>query len=370
MPEPLTLVNIRESGRIPDFLMAAHQRFPARLGAHKSIRQSLMHARTASVAHAAVKAFTGERAVVSSWGTAEPVFRLAQARGALCVLSYPLAHHRFTRRVLAEESELHPELADTLTGHDRPPWLQERFDAEIDMADYILVGSTFVQESFISEGIPSEKLVVIPYGADTGLFSPAEPSTRKTSDFRLLFVGQIGQRKGISYLFEAVDKIAGPGISLTLVGEIQGDGTAFEPYRHLFRHVRQLPRPELRVIYQQSDVFVFPTIVEGMPLVVLEAMASGLPVVTTPNGPGDIVRDGIDGFLVPPRDADAIATRVNWLRQDTEMRYEMGRNARNRAQSFTWNSYGQRVVAHLKTWLRDLEQEDCNSAGTSRGHAS
>jgi glycosyltransferase involved in cell wall biosynthesis len=84
---------------------------------------------------------------------------------------------------------------------------------------------------------------------------------------------------------------------------------------------------------------VFPTLIEGMPLVVLEAMASGLPVITTPNGPGDVVRDGIDGFVVPIRDPGAIIEKLEFLRANPDQRAEMGRNARERALCFTWQAY-------------------------------
>ena len=103
---------------------------------------------------------------------------------------------------------------------------------------------------------------------------------------------------------------------------------------------------------------MFPTLVEGMPLVVLEAMASGLPVITTPNGPGDIVRDGVDGFLVPPRDVDAIVDRLALLRTNLELRQEMSFNAREQAQRFTWSAYRKSVVGALRAW-----QDDASLAG-------
>jgi glycosyltransferase involved in cell wall biosynthesis len=100
-------------------------------------------------------------------------------------------------------------------------------------------------------------------------------------------------------------------------------------------------------LYRESDVFVFPTLLEGMPLVVLEAMACGLPVITTANGPGDIVRDGVDGFIVPARDADVISERLERLYRDPELRATMGRNASARAREFDWPAYTDRAFAAL-----------------------
>lgn len=350
MPSPLCAANMHETGMVLDFLMAAHSRLPISSLRYKSIGRILMDTRTRMVMRTAERLLGDERAVVATWGCAETVFRKAKTKGALCVLNCFIAHHRFSRRYLMEEAELVPAFASTLNYHC-PPWQERRLDAEIELADRILVGSSFVRDSFVSEGVPVEKLTVIPYGADTSLFEPAEPKAPDGHGLALLFVGQIGQRKGISYLLDAVRKTASRGDSLTLVGQIQDDGRALQPYSEIFRHVPHVPRDALRNIYREADVFVFPTLVEGMPLVVLEAMASGLPVITTPNGPGDIVRDGVDGFLIPPRDAEAIVERLERLRSNPKLRAEMSHNARQRALEFTWARYRKATAQHLIDWL-------------------
>jgi glycosyltransferase involved in cell wall biosynthesis len=163
-----------------------------------------------------------------------------------------------------------------------------------------------------------------------------------------LFVGQIGQRKGISYLLKAYDLFRGSGTSLTLVGNFYGSQEPLRRYRKLFQHVSNVPRERLADFYRRADVFVFPSLLEGMGLVVLEAMASGLPVIVTPNGPGDIVRDGVDGFVVPTRDVDAIADRLDYFQANPEVRKQMGVNARERALEFTWEAYGQKARYALK----------------------
>ena len=100
MPAPLGKAHVREAGLLWDLLMAAHGRLPASSPAFQPLRRSLLHARTRALTRAAERHLQIERAVVASWGCAEPVFRKAKARGALCVLNYPLAHHRFTRSYL------------------------------------------------------------------------------------------------------------------------------------------------------------------------------------------------------------------------------------------------------------------------------
>jgi glycosyltransferase involved in cell wall biosynthesis len=126
-----------------------------------------------------------------------------------------------------------------------------------------------------------------------------------------------------------------------------GDPTSLLPYAKGVRHIAHQTRPALAEMYRQSDVFVFPTLIEGMPLVVLEAMACGLPVIVTANGPADIVRDGVDGFIIPQRDADAVTGCLERLYRDRSLRAEMGRNASERALEFGWGAYTSKAQAYL-----------------------
>jgi glycosyltransferase involved in cell wall biosynthesis len=112
----------------------------------------------------------------------------------------------------------------------------------------------------------------------------------------------------------------------------------------LYRHTSHLPQKDLPSLFHDADVFVLPTLIEGMPLVVLEAMACGVPVITTTHGPGEIVRDGVDGFFVPIRDHEAIAARLEQLYLDRPLREQMGHNARERALQYSWDAYARRAA--------------------------
>jgi len=352
MPEPLGREHITETALLWDFAMAVNVRMPIHAGWWRELRRRLMYRMERTVTWKGARLLCNERMVVASWHCALPAFEKATKLGVIKVLNYPLAHHAFTRRYLLEEAEREPDFAATLNSHDYPSWQVERLDREIELADHILVGSGFAKQSFLAEGVPESKICVIPYGVDASLFTPPE-SPRPRDRFNVLFAGQLSQRKGISYLLRAYERIHGPGTSLTLVGQLQDDGRALRPWSHLFRHITHVPRPRLAELFRQADVFVFPTLIEGMGLVVVEAMASGLPVITTPNGPGDIVRDGVDGFLVPPRDVDAIEEKLKLLGKSEELRAEMGRNARQRAQEFTWKNYRNRVLGWIRSWQKE-----------------
>ena len=172
------------------------------------------------------------------------------------------------------------------------------------------------------------------------------------SGLRLLFVGHIGQRKGIRYLLEAVRRL-GPDVSLTLVGRVVCDPAALAPFRDVFRHVPHVPFHEVHTLFQDADVFVYPSLHEGSAFATYEALASGLPVITTPNA-GSVVRHGEDGLIVPIRDVDALIAAIARLR-DPDLRAAMAAAARARAEGFTWGHYAARLAAHLDEWLLTAE---------------
>jgi glycosyltransferase involved in cell wall biosynthesis len=292
-----------------------------------------------AVARAASRHVSSGLVVVGSYHVALPAFATAKRIGARTILNYPIAHHRWQYRLFAEQAERKPEFAAALPSFGNVAEHASGLDREIELADSILVGSQFVRDTFVAQGICPDKIRVIPYGVDTARFAPAPQPRERADSFRVLFVGQIGERKGVSYLLEAYEKFRRPDTELLLVGDFVKGAQVYKRASELFRHSPNVAQPQLPPIFHSADVFVLPTFVEGMPLVVLEAMACGLPVIVTPHGPADVVRDGVDGFIVPCGDSAAIAARLEQLYTDPERRLEMGRNARRRAEQWSWSRY-------------------------------
>ena len=342
-----------ESGVLPDVLAACALRsrfLPDAVRARwtNALVKSLREAVAASAARLATQA----ECVLAYEGFALPAFAARRAAGqGNNVLNYPIAHHRVRRRERLEEIERMPQFASTWPDFDDwPAGHEERLDEEVAHADAVLVGSTYAADTFVAEGISRARMKVVPYGVDLQVFAPGPAdgrAPREDARFQAIFTGQLTQRKGLSYLLEGWRRFGRTDAQLTLVGQPVGDARALAPYAGLFRHVPHRTRPQLAQHYRASDVFVFPTLVEGMPLVVLEAMACGLPVIVTANGPADIVRDGIDGFVIPARDPDAIVARLDQMYRDPALREEMGRNASRRAAEFGWPAYTAKAQACL-----------------------
>jgi len=274
-------------------------------------------------------------------------FLEARRRGMSTLYDLPIGYWRAARSLLLEEAEREPEWAGTLTGNKDSAAKTERKDAELALADVVFVASSFTRRTLSEASDFKGTVVVVPYGAPT--FIPAErpvvpPSSPKK--LRVLFVGSLGQRKGLSYLFEAC-RLVQSAVTLTVIGQ-----KPLEPCPALDRELANArwipgcPHQEILAEMAAHDVFVFPSLFEGFGLVLLEALAMGLPVITTSHTAGpDFIHEGVEGFIVPIRDSAAIAARLEQLHREPARLAEMSRAAERRAREFTWASYEETLAA-------------------------
>jgi starch synthase len=282
------------------------------------------------------------RVVIGHDGSALHAARAAREIGAATILNQVVGHVAAAHEIFREEAVLAPEFAETMV--TTPDWIVARHEAEIRETDGILVPSDYVRDTLVARGAPPERIHVLPYGVDIQRFQPAP---RQSDDkFRILFVGQLSQRKGIRYLLEAVKRLKLPDAELVLVGKMLGSESAFAPYRGAFRHVTHVPYHEVHRLFQTADIFVYPSLHEGSAFATYEALASGLPIVTTKNA-GAVARDGQEGFIVPIRDIAALMDRIERLHRDKNLRAAMGQAARRRAAEFTWAHYRERLNAYV-----------------------
>jgi glycosyltransferase involved in cell wall biosynthesis len=214
--------------------------------------------------------------------------------------------------------------------------------------DYVLVPSEFAFNSFLEQGFDKEKLVKIPFGIDAERF---RPGVKKDDVFRILFVGQMILRKGTQYLLEAFSELNLKNSELVLKGRIQREMSSIvEKYRvQNIKFVNWVDN--LTELYNSASVFVFPSIEEGSALVNYEAMACGVPVITTYNS-GSLVRDGKDGFVIPIRDVEAIKEKILYFYEKPGEVERMGNSARKRIEKYTWARYGNELC---KAYERALE---------------
>jgi glycosyltransferase involved in cell wall biosynthesis len=267
-------------------------------------------------------------------------FRAARERGLKCIYDLPIGYWAAARRLFDEEKEIMPEFAPTLQGREESSEKLERKREEAELADRIVVCSPFVAATLKESGFADSKISVVPYGGPAPIARiPCEPDLCKRP-LRLLFAGSIGQRKGIGYLMQAMQKLKGLPVELTLMGSFVGDRSVFSPYEHLFRYEPPRAHSAVLELMQQHDVLVLPSLFEGFALVILEAMSRGLVVIVTPNtGAGEIVRDGTDGFIVPIRSSEVLEEKIVWMVHHRHETKEMGLHAARRAEEFSWERF-------------------------------
>lgn len=263
----------------------------------------------------------------------------AKRLGAITVLDRALAHPAYLDRLLHEESQQWHFFY-------RSAYTNTLVQQEISTADYIFVPSPFVHHTFQVEGENTNKLITLPFGVDTDRFQPASQTKSATKPFTVLYVGQVSVRKGLPYLLAAWEQLQWSQAELLLAGTITLPTEIQHRYRYL-ENIRFLghisdPIP----LFQQANLFVFPSLAEGSALVTYEAMACGLPVVTTFNA-GSVVEDGQEGFIIPIRDAQAIAEKLEHIRSDYALRQQMAEAAHVKASSFSWDLYGDRLIQSL-----------------------
>jgi alpha-maltose-1-phosphate synthase len=276
-------------------------------------------------------------------------FRAAHRLGIRAILDQSSAPLWLSRNLLAREAERWPDFADSLP---RAESLSDerlaRDREEMLLADAILAPSRYVREALLASGAGPERVLDVPFGADLERFAPGPPTTDGV--FRVLYVGRLSQAKGIAQLLEAFSRLRLPGAQLEFVGDLVGAGRWLPKYRDVFVWRPQVPNDALADIYRRADVLVLPSLHEGSALVTYEALASGVPVIATPNA-GSVVRDGVEGFLVPAAEIDPLAECLLELYREPERRREMARAARRRAEEFSWSAYGERLAAAVSSAL-------------------
>ena len=212
------------------------------------------------------------------------------------------------------------------------------------ICDKILVPSQFTFDSCVFHGCDPSKISIVPYGlpAHWAIHTP-EPITG-----RILFVGQVGLRKGSHYLAHACRLLRSRGLDF----ECRVAGPLLVDISHpLFSgptYLGAVPRSQIHNEYHSADILVLPTLADSFGLVHLEAMSYGIPVITTPNC-GSVVRDGVDGFIVPIRSPNLLADRIEELLINRSLRQSMSVSSLQRASQYTWSTYQQNLLSALSS---------------------
>jgi alpha-maltose-1-phosphate synthase len=271
---------------------------------------------------------------------------LVQRQGGIFICDRGSTHQRYQEQILADEFRR--------WGVDTPPTDPRdtrREEAIYAACNAITVPSTMAARSFADMGVPRQKVHVIPYGVRLESFHPTGEPPSDT--FEVLFAGAVGLRKGVPYLLEAFERLRHPRKLLRIAGSIQEDIRTVLPRLSVdnVQLLGSIPQSELAALMSRSHVLALPSIEEGLALVQAQAMACGCPVICSTNTGGeDLFTDGVEGFIVPIRDPDALADRLQRLADDPDLQRSMREAALQRVQNIGgWKEYGDRWERLLET---------------------
>ncbi|TLD69951.1 glycosyltransferase family 4 protein [Phragmitibacter flavus] len=233
----------------------------------------------------------------------------------------------------------------------------EKFrDGLCKFSDDLITPSISVKEDIIKERLfPEDRIHVVPYGIGDEFFSiENQPVAGK-----ILFVGSCTISKGFHYFAEAtqiVSKVSQPSPHQYTAAGNATQLVKQQPACNQIKFLGRVPRFEIDQLYADADILVFPTLSDSFGSVVLEAMAAGVPVICSPYC-ADIVEHGVSGFVVEPRDIEALSAAMIKLTTDRNLRRSMSEAARIRARQYTWENH-QKTLTKTLLSLHDAGRSD------------
>lgn len=260
---------------------------------------------------------------------------------------------RGSSHILVQNKILHEEYKKYNIDFEIDKRIIEKELKEYEIADYVVVPSGFVKQSFLDMGFPKEKIFVNNFGS-SDFFKPELFIGRKDS-FRILYLGGVSIRKGLRYLFEALDLLDIPEnkFEFWIIGSISDEMKSFvaahqKPNWKMFGHINHY---DLSKYISQCDVAVQPSVEEGLSMVIPQMLACGVPVIATINtGGADIITDGLNGFIVPIRNPRGIVDCLQLLYNDPKkLSYMKEQSSSFSALNLTWDSYGVRYANFIKS---------------------
>ena len=287
------------------------------------------------------------------------LLKRAKKRGIPIVLDNPIAH-------MDDYYALKPEFE--ACGIPWPDWWIRRWVAaakrEYALADWFNVGSSFVKKSLVARGIPPNRVFVIPYGVDAARWRTCHDSRAPQTPFAFVYTASVDPRKGIQYLLRAWKSADLYDAELWICGGTESSMDWNRVCGALPAHVRffgRVKHEKLEEFYAKASVYVLPSLLEGLARSGLEAMSAGLPVIVTrETGLTDFVTDGVEGWIVPARDADALADRLRWCVAHPDDVREAGEEAFRRMQGRDFSNYGDRCAACAKAIIEGRSPNDRN----------
>jgi glycosyltransferase involved in cell wall biosynthesis len=288
--------------------------------------------------------------VICLSGIAEETFK-SQAIKGLKVCA------RFSTHIRAQANILREEQSRVGRPVELPSqWMIDREEREYALADRILVPSTFALDTFVESGVPRERMCMVPFGVDPGVFRPGADVVRERvrrieagAPLKIAYVGAISLRKGMWDFLEICRAMPRDRFQITLTGAVHNDAESIAREISQFATIHKpVPQNELPTRYADADLFVLPTIEDGYAYVLNQAMESAVPILCSANCSGpDILTEDVTGWVLPARRPDLFVKRLLWCDVNRTHLSAMVRDGYERFRPLTWADSVAELAARL-----------------------
>ncbi|WNZ27306.1 glycosyltransferase family 4 protein [Leptolyngbya sp. NK1-12] len=344
-------VSLVKSYALPELLRL----LVARIDQDKRLTDVVFHWGLNQFDHWVAKQIPGSQAVYGYEYGCLATFQAAKQQNIARIYDVPSPEHDFVENLLEKEFRKFPELQSPYRQYcrARQEIRTERRRQEWQLADLIIANSEFTKASYVAAGVDENKVRVVPYGAPSVHPEAYTHSVPNNVKVRFLWAGTFSVRKGAHYLLQAWKQLHPEAAAqLDVYGAMGLPESLLRMVSDSVYMTGTVPRSELYPIYRRSDVLVFPTLCDGFGMVVTEAFAQGLPVITTDRaGAADLVQHGVNGLIIPAGDVQALAEALEWcITHRLELR-EMRQAALETAKNWQWSDYRHRLIQQLEAGL-------------------
>lgn len=271
------------------------------------------------------------------------IFCEAKRHNVECIYELTTIYYKELKEITSIEKKINPQYSSTISIYEESDEVLKKIDMELNLADKIVVSSSYIKDSLLKYGFPEKKIKIIPYGfPHISLKNYTYDGQRK---LKVLFAGGMSQIKGLSYMFKAIDFFQDKVI-LTLVGSITDrNNQELQTQINKYRYLGTLSHERLLYEMRENDVFLFPSLCDGFGLVITESMSQGTPVIASKNSAGrDLIKNNYNGWLIPGASSTSICEVLKQIIENPYLIELNGRNAMKMAENNQWLKYEKNIA--------------------------
>jgi glycosyltransferase involved in cell wall biosynthesis len=278
--------------------------------------------------------------IFSMFGEGTSCLEFAKTKGIKIVTEVNISP--LTHRIVQEEKKLFPSMEPLVEEEildDFYAWVKK----VCQLTDIFIVPSNFVLEGLKDLEVNCDHYYIIPYAVDNSWLK----IDNQPKKGRVLFVGTAELRKGIHILGIAAQKLGNLDYEFRVAGGVYDVIKKHELTQKL-NFLGRITRANIKQEFSQADIFVLPSLAEGSAEVTYEALATGLPIITT-EATGSVITDGVEGFIIPEKNPDILAEKIKELIENRDLRNHMAQAAKKKAKEYTWTQYSEKLLSVLAT---------------------